>query len=318
MNRKAVSGIVLAMLLMGTLACAFNIQLIKAEPVTSLSAWASSPPTIDGVLSASEWDSAATIEFTITYLVGEPTKGGTLYVMNDLDNLYLAVKIEDDDLNLGDVLDFHFDNDNDGNREDGDDVLGFDVNYGFYDSFWRTDFGLHGHLMDWVDGGTSDGMAAASGDGFYNVFEFSHPLQSADINHDFTLNAGDSVGFLIGYDDDGRIGWHWPSNLWSEYLDFTRRGEIIVVPQSPTPLQALEELVQTVESYNLDYGVETSLISKLRAAHQSLDKENTNASMGPLIAFINQVEVLRDRKLTTQQADQLTSEVQRIIDLIEE
>jgi len=233
MKLKAVSGIMLTLFVIGILTSVFNERSVMAEPVTSLSAWTSNPPTVDGVLSLGEWDNAATVEFVIKYLVGEPTTNGTLYVMNNADNLYLAVKIEDDNLNIGDVLDFHFDNDNDGIREDGDDVLGFDVNYGFYDSFWRTDFGLHGHMEDSVDGGTSDGASAASGDGFHNFFEFSHPLQSGDINHDFALNSGDAVGFLIGYDYDGRIGWHWPSNLWSEYLDFARRGEIIVASVPP-------------------------------------------------------------------------------------
>jgi hypothetical protein len=35
-----------------------------------------------------------------------------------------------------------------------------------------------------------------------------------------------------------------------------------------------------------------------------------------LMDFINRVEALRDKKLTTEQANQLISEAQRIIDLI--
>jgi parallel beta-helix repeat protein len=87
-------------------------------------------------------------------------------------------------------------------------------------------------------------------------------------------------------------------------------------PKPPSPLEALDELTQTVESYNLDTGIETSLTSKLQVAYHSLDRGNHNASTGQLTAFINQVEALRDKKLTNEQADQLTSEAQRIIDLI--
>lgn len=89
-------------------------------------------------------------------------------------------------------------------------------------------------------------------------------------------------------------------------------------PEPPTPSEALEELIQTVESYNLDAGIETSLKSKLQAAHRLSEKENQNAAIGQLTAFINEVEALRDKKLASDQADQLVEEAQRIIDLINE
>jgi len=83
------------------------------------------------------------------------------------------------------------------------------------------------------------------------------------------------------------------------------------------PKEALEQLIKTVESWNLDKGIENSLTSKLQKAYRSLDRENQKAAICQLTAFIDKVETLRDKKLTIEQADQLIAEAQRIIDLIE-
>jgi len=90
----------------------------------------------------------------------------------------------------------------------------------------------------------------------------------------------------------------------------------LLQPTPPSPLEALEELTQTVESWNLDNGIETSLISKLQVAYRSLDLEKQNATIGQLTAFINEAEALRGKKLPDDKADQLISEAQSIIALI--
>jgi parallel beta-helix repeat protein len=87
-------------------------------------------------------------------------------------------------------------------------------------------------------------------------------------------------------------------------------------PKPPNPLEALKGLIQTVESCNLDSGIEISLTSKLQAAYRSLDRGMQNASIGQLTAFINEVEALKLKKLTDEQAVYLIAEAQRIIDLI--
>ncbi len=85
----------------------------------------------------------------------------------------------------------------------------------------------------------------------------------------------------------------------------------------PTPLEALDELTQTIESWDLDTGIEHSLTSKLQTAYRLLDTEKQKPSLQQLATFTNKVEALRRKKLTDEQADQLTSETQKIIDLIE-
>ncbi|MEM1551770.1 MAG: carboxypeptidase-like regulatory domain-containing protein [Candidatus Bathyarchaeia archaeon] len=57
----------------------------------------------------------------------------------------------------------------------------------------------------------------ASGDGVYNYFEYIHPLNSMDDDHDFSLEIGDVIGFCVAYADNGTnpppnpfdIVWGW-------------------------------------------------------------------------------------------------------------
>ena len=90
----------------------------------------------------------------------------------------------------------------------------------------------------------------------------------------------------------------------------------LVEPWSPNPLDTLEELVETIETWNLPKGIEKSLTSKLEGSLRLLDKGNENGAIRLLMAFINQVEAIREKKLTNEQASYLTSEAQRIKNLI--
>lgn len=92
--------------------------------------------------------------------------------------------------------------------------------------------------------------------------------------------------------------------------------ECIWSPKLPNPLEALKELIQTVESWNLAAGIENSLTSKLQAAYRLLDMGEQKKSIAQLTAFIRKVETLREKKLTSEQADYLTAEAQRIIGVI--
>jgi len=64
-----------------------------AQEGSVLSAWASKPPKIDGYIDE-EWSAAAIIDFNIT------SYNGTVYVMNDGGNLYIAAKITDNKLGI--------------------------------------------------------------------------------------------------------------------------------------------------------------------------------------------------------------------------
>jgi PKD repeat protein len=193
-------------------------------PPTVASAWAYTSPTIDGFLSDNEWGDASKVVFTIST---PELHDCCLYVKNDAQNLYLLMVIEDEEYNLNDYFTMKFDNDNDGIFEFRDDSLiigGLRLGVGAgHDNFFVTieDYGFCGWIQDTMDEGTDDIVGAArhtnpteDGMGTY-IFEFSHPLNTEDDTHDFSLFPGDIVGFRIVYRDaalpDRYLRVNWPS-----------------------------------------------------------------------------------------------------------
>jgi len=177
-----------------------DIVIASAPP--TLSAWCSAAPTIDGTVGAAEWQNAAHAPIAIGW-----TFVGDLWIMNDAENLYIAVKIADSSLTALDRVYIAFDNNNDGTRAVGDDILGLQGDSYFMDLFYSgiTKF-------DTAEGGTSEGEGGASGSAGFNYFELKHPLDSTDNAHDFSLSAGDTVGFLVEYWEEAS-GYYgdWPS-----------------------------------------------------------------------------------------------------------
>jgi WD40 repeat protein len=83
-----------------------------------------------------------------------------------------------------------------------------------------------------------------------------------------------------------------------------------------TLCQAIDDLIEIVESMNLQNGVDNSLDSKLENAKDALDSLKANEGqtvINKLNAFINEVEAQRDKKLTDDQADILVEVCQWII-----
>lgn len=186
-----------------------------------LSAWTWSTPSIDGAIGEEEWSAAAKVDFNIINASApDGMYNGTMYVMNDYDNLYLAVKITDDDFgNDGstfDVLFFLFDNDNSGlpSVQGDDGLFCWSISGPPFDAFF------YNYTVGWPSdtdyGGTSDGESAVSGDGNYNYFELMHPLNSADDDHDFSLKFRDVIGFCMVYHDNRTMVGFWPSvdSVW--------------------------------------------------------------------------------------------------------
>jgi len=83
-----------------------------------------------------------------------------------------------------------------------------------------------------------------------------------------------------------------------------------------SPVEATQELIGTIETWNLSKGFENSLISKLDNVIHLLAIENQQGPIYKLIVLTNQVEAFRGKKLTSEQANYLISEAQRIINLI--
>ncbi len=159
--------------------------------------------TIDGTMNSGEWDSAGRVSFLVNIPGG--TAPATFYSMSDANNLYLALRIQRPVMDSVSMV-VEFDNDHDGVREAGDDVIVLNTSpfappsvFDVFRSpcpFDPTNVaGCSG--IDTDNGGTMDAIGAASNDGTYTVIEISRPLNSADDAHDFSLNAGDTVGFNL-------------------------------------------------------------------------------------------------------------------------
>ncbi len=114
---------------------------------------------------------------------------------------------------------------------------------------------------------------------------------------------------------DGSGIWDTPYDIdWNNRDNFP-----LVQPWSPKPqgpAEATQELIETIETWNLSKGTENSLTSKLDNVVRLLDKGNEKGVSHSLIALINQVEALHRNKLTAEQADHLIAEAERIIDLV--
>jgi hypothetical protein len=178
------------------------VGISTSQPAKAIVVSGLGTATIDGTWSTAEWGSAGSLDFLVN-IPGGGTTPGTLFVMNDGDNLYLAVRFARSIVDPGNSVAFEFDSDNSGGFSNGDDALVVTPDVGFFDDV-RTneppcppDAGFFCGLSDTSVGGTNDGSGAFANDGSFTVYELSHPLDSADDAHDFSLGAGDSVPFSL-------------------------------------------------------------------------------------------------------------------------
>ena len=147
---------------------------------------------VDGVLTVNEWEGAGRSVFQ--------TQDGpaTFYVMNDAQNLYLALRAPD--LHPGaSVFDGHFSAIPLNPFGPGNDILRVTPGT-FEDLFIRQLSPTYGdHLPDVADGGTRDGEAVVrSADGEV-VYEIAKPLDSVDDRHDFSLRVPSRIFFYGGF-----------------------------------------------------------------------------------------------------------------------
>jgi sugar lactone lactonase YvrE len=85
------------------------------------------------------------------------------------------------------------------------------------------------------------------------------------------------------------------------------------------PAQVIGELINLVESFNLQQGIANSLDAKLQNAFDALEAANASQrqdAVNKLQAFINGVEAQRGKVLTDAQADQLLALAQSILSVL--
>jgi endo-1,4-beta-xylanase len=175
---------------------------------------------IDGTFSPGEWDSAAKFDFAANLLDGTTTPA-TLFVMNDSQNLYLAVRVRQSALPYS-----SFSCELDPNHDfvsfsPGNDGFVLNSFWGFFDDV-RTELFFP---EDTTVGGTNDGQGAVTNDGTFSYYEMSHPLRSGDVN-DVALSPGASIPFLT----ELRLGCP-PATVPCADSDFS--GKFLIYPQAP-------------------------------------------------------------------------------------
>jgi len=144
---------------------------------------------IDGLRSLGEWDDAYVIP-----VFGGKSDASMLLVMNDENNLYIALYVIDNILTPNDQLGVMFDNSHNGILEVNDDSGGFSGLGSINDG--------HFNGTNWIVDSSTHGEGAAQNDGTRNFMEYSKPLKSGDVN-DFDLSIGDTIGFCITYVREG-------------------------------------------------------------------------------------------------------------------
>ena len=151
--------------------------------------------TIDGSLSPGEWDGARRLDFAARVPAhdGGATIPATIRAMNDGTTLYVSLQVGRATYGGSTGFSLYFDNDHDGIREAGDDAFHADV--GMFSPAvprlaldlvraWRTRSRVSRRRQPrWLERGY---VGCGIGGGSV-VLEVSHPLNSADDAHDFSL-----------------------------------------------------------------------------------------------------------------------------------
>ncbi|MGB9590688.1 MAG: hypothetical protein ACP5QG_08065 [candidate division WOR-3 bacterium] len=195
-------------------------------------------PTIDGILSAGEWNTAAMIDISDTLGVdGNAERPGDclVYAMHDVFYLYLAFDCRKDTM-LSDHSQpsVAFDDDNSGtwpaeDTTEGVNVLGSDN--GWFCSWWKEDFGWSG----WYPSGlVIYSFSASTGHVVCEwVIPFLYPISDSGpqfIGTKAVAVQEDTIGVHLFYADarEGLIGY-WPQDL-ARWYDPSGYGDFILLP----------------------------------------------------------------------------------------
>ena len=188
--------------------------------------------TVDGVEGADEWvEGCAEITGFNAPLSGKKTSedNAWLYTQNDETYLYVALKVNTN--NLNDMfVNFveNFDGSGDGFPVDGDDLLLLRLKNaltatGDFEDWHLTQSCIDSQgktLCGELDASQSDGMGAAADNGSFVFYEFRQPLNGGDSED---LSGGDMVGLQLqvtGGKGGGKGGFTYPA-AFRTYHDFT-------------------------------------------------------------------------------------------------
>ena len=248
---RRLTGAVLA-----ALACAApGVAQAHGGPAYRAGAVSGPAPTIDGVITASEWDDS------VPYGLAFGSLGNaTLRFVHTPTHLYVAAVVQDSSSGLTPSFDVAFDNDHDGVGELGDDLWDSDDGDFFLNP---TGPGGAGFYNDQSVGGTSETEAARTISGSNVMFEVRHPL-CTDTSHDLCTSAGNTLGIDFQYERSGVGGFARspgpnlldPSNNWADLALVA--GDVVgptVTVTAPAPGALLRGTVDVAADVSDNVGV---------------------------------------------------------------
>lgn len=153
--------------------------------------------TIDGTFGTAEWACAQHVPFSANISGG--TTPAEVWWMNDADNLFLAVRVQQPSLDKVNDVRFDFDNDADGVAELNDDAIGIKGGV-FYDQHLDSKC-LNRNQSGCGTLDVPHGAAAFGNAGGWTTFELVHPLtgQEGAFDLDVPLAARGDAVFDIGW-----------------------------------------------------------------------------------------------------------------------
>jgi uncharacterized delta-60 repeat protein len=145
---------------------------------------------------------------------------------------------------------------------------------------------------------------------------------NGNLDASFSTDGKVTTAFSPGFDranavalqTDGKIVAAGSTGGGGDPLDFALaryEGTPSVIEPQPVS-QLIKNLKATIASYNLPNGIQTSLTSKLDAALVAFASGNSAAACGNITAFKNEVRALAVKKITAEQAAQLTNGANQI------
>jgi hypothetical protein len=155
-------------------------------------------------------------------LSGGSAAEAMLYWTNDCENLYLAVRVERDEADKINTLRFDFDQDGDGVAESGDDVWFYDGVADLFEDRYLTERCASRKQSDCGELDPDpfhQGDGGFFNDGYYSVYELSHPLKTPGSAYDIQADFGQPVKLFLtlslGKGAQGNTQWPGFRDYWS-------------------------------------------------------------------------------------------------------
>ena len=156
---------------------------------------------VDGKITPGEYTKGDSIKFRVMIPTPEVATPATVYITHDKKYLYLATTFDrKSPFHTSDLVLFEFDNDNDGVREDGDDIIGGQAFANQYVQYNGIDFYRFNNGNANQSDPVINTISAFGAIGTQGVFETRHELNSLDNAHDISIdwaNGAVTVGMLV-------------------------------------------------------------------------------------------------------------------------